>query len=369
MPADSDPSMWEYPPHTRAKHDILASYLDGWFPILSRWNGRLLFLDGFAGRGRYKNGAEGSPLVALRRLVDHRHFPRMGNREFVFYLVAANEDNAASLDREVRAFKEKRVPWPNNVKTHVVNGRFDATATAIIEQLREQKANLAPTFAFIDPFGYSGIPMDLLSDLLAYAHTEVLINFMVGNVQRFISRDGQERAMSELFGMDVRSVLEGYDGQRDRVEYLRDVYARQLQHRAGFDHVQSFAMVNNTGNIGYYLLHGTRHRAGVKLMKNAMWRADPGGTYTFSDRLADEDVLFVLEPDLRPLRNELLKHFAGRRGVTTSDIEWHTLLHTPYREVHVRPVLKQLEGEGLIAAYRPPGKRQYAEGVTLNFPA
>lgn len=29
MPSDSDPSKWDCPPHTKAKHDMLASYLDG----------------------------------------------------------------------------------------------------------------------------------------------------------------------------------------------------------------------------------------------------------------------------------------------------------------------------------------------------
>jgi hypothetical protein len=126
-------------------------------------------------------------------------------------------------------------------------------------------------------------------------------------------------------------------------------------------------MINQTGNIVYYLLHGTRHRKGVELMKDAMWRIDAGGGYMFSDRLAGQDVLFVLDPDLRPLRRELLRSYAGQPGVNVADIEWHTVLHTPYRKKHVRDVLKPLEKEGLIQVNRPPGKRQFAEGVTIDF--
>src|SRR6266545_3941816 len=166
MGKDSDPAKWDCPPHTKAKHDMLAAYLDGWFPILSSWNGRVVFLDGFAGRGRYNDGSEGSPLVALRRLVEHQSFPRMRHREFVFFLVEADEDNAESLEREIAAFKAAKAPWPANVKTHVVNAKFDVTAAALIEQLREQKRQLAPSFVFVDPFGYSGLPMDLLAELL-----------------------------------------------------------------------------------------------------------------------------------------------------------------------------------------------------------
>ena len=366
MSRDSDPSKWACPPHTKAKHDMLARYLDGWFPTLSKWNGRVLFLDGFAGRGKYNDGSEGSPLVALRRLVEHHYFPQMSHREFVFYLVEADRDNADSLEEEIANFKAAKSPWPSNIKIHVVNQKFDATASAMIGELREQKKQLAPTFAFIDPFGYSGMPMDLLAELLAQPHTEVFINFMVGHVQRFITRDKQERVMRELFGMDVRDVLDGYS-ETNRGEHLRIIYERQLQERAGFEYVQSFAMINNTGNIGYYLLHGTRHPKGVELMKDAMWRVDPGGGYKFSDRLAGEDVLFSIDPDLGPLRREFLQHFANRRNVTMDEIESHTLICTPYRKAHVRQVLRPLEKEKLVHVKRPAGKMQFTAGVTIDF--
>lgn len=367
MPGDADPRRWDCPPHTKAKHQMLNRYLGGWYPILSSFNGRIVFLDGFAGRGRYNDGSDGSPLIALRCLLDHSYFHRMRG-EFVFYFIEANQENAESLKREIDAFKASRAPWPGSVKVNVVNAKFDVTASSMLEYLREQKSDMAPTFAFVDPFGYSGLPMDLLADLLSYPRSEVFVNFMVGHVQRFIARDGQENAMRSLFGMDVRQILDGYDGQADRVEYLRSVYGRQLQERVGLDYVQSFGMMNNTGNIGYYLFHGTHHRQGVKLMKEAMWKVDPGGDYTFSDRLADQDVLFTLEPDLRPLKKNLLQCFAGRTGVSTEELEWHAILYTPYRETHVRPVLRELESENRIQVNRPAGKKQFTAGVTINFP-
>jgi len=367
MPNEADSAKWDYPPHTRAKHDILARYLDGWYPILSSWNGRVVFLDGFAGRGRYNDGSEGSPLIALRHLLDHRNFPQMRNREFVFYFVEADRNNAEALQEALNEFRASREPWPPNVRYYVVNERFDVTASAIINQLREQRRTLAPTFAFIDPFGYSGLPMDLLAELLAYSRSELFVNFMVGHVMRFIERDGQENAMRSLFGMDVRAILDGYTSEADRVEHLHNVYKRQLHERVGFPYVQSFAMINSTGNVGYYLFHGTRHLKGVKLMKEAMWRVDPEGRYTFSDRLAGQNVLFVPDPDLGPLRRALLQDFASKTAVRVSELEEYAVLYTPYRETHVRPVLRQLEQEGSIHVNRPPHKKQFTEGVTINF--
>ena len=58
-------TLWSIEPHTAAKHKILCKYLDAWLPILQSFNGRIIYLDGFAGPGRYIGGEPGSPLVAL----------------------------------------------------------------------------------------------------------------------------------------------------------------------------------------------------------------------------------------------------------------------------------------------------------------
>src|ERR1700693_6137138 len=60
-------TLWEIQPHTRAKHRILKSYLDAWLPIMARYNGRILFIDGFAGPGRYSGGERGSPSFRSKR--------------------------------------------------------------------------------------------------------------------------------------------------------------------------------------------------------------------------------------------------------------------------------------------------------------
>lgn len=51
-------TIWPPDPHTRAKHEILENYLKAWFPILSRWSGRIIYLDGFAGPGIYSRSEE-----------------------------------------------------------------------------------------------------------------------------------------------------------------------------------------------------------------------------------------------------------------------------------------------------------------------
>lgn len=73
-------TVWILEPPTKAKHDLLCRYLGGWFPILSRWRGRVVFLNGFALASMIKvNGAR--PVLALNTLLDHNHLSRMENCE------------------------------------------------------------------------------------------------------------------------------------------------------------------------------------------------------------------------------------------------------------------------------------------------
>ncbi len=41
-------TIWNLDPHTAKKHEILRRYFEAWLPIMARWNGRVVYIDGFA---------------------------------------------------------------------------------------------------------------------------------------------------------------------------------------------------------------------------------------------------------------------------------------------------------------------------------
>lgn len=49
-------TLWPREPHTEGKHLVLKEYLNAWFPILGGTQGRIVFIDGFAGPGEYAGG-------------------------------------------------------------------------------------------------------------------------------------------------------------------------------------------------------------------------------------------------------------------------------------------------------------------------
>lgn len=360
--------IWPLEPHTKAKHELLRHYLGAWYPILSSsGRQRLVFLDGFAGPGIYKGGEPGSPIIALDVLLGHSAFARMGS-EFVFLFLEPDKQRYQSLREQLELRRQRQGGWPANVRVHTSDMTFEAWAHSILATLDQQRKSLAPTFAFVDPFGFS-VQLDLLCRLLAFDTCEVLFTFMFDYVNRFITEEKVSDHLNNLFGTDEYRHAAGLGGE-ERKSFLHDLYQRQLQTRCRFTYVKSFEMLGRNGHTGYYLFHGTRSLTGLSRMKDAMWKVDPGGGFRFSDRLAGQDVLFRDDNvDVGPLRTALLQHFAGR-VTTVADINRFVLVDTPYRESHWnRKVMVPLENEGRVKVVSSPRKKGYGfpKGTVVRF--
>lgn len=372
-----DDAIWTIEQHTRAKHELLRRYLGAWFPILasSGWNRRVLFLDGFSGPGVYAGGEPGSPLIALTTLVDHAHFPRLSSTEFVFLFVEADPARYASLEAEIAAFWSRRAGGqPKNIRVQLYNDEFASVATELVTYTREQKKQLAPTLAFIDPFGWSGVPLALIADLLSFDKCEVLFNFMFDSVNRFVAdeRPGVARHFAELFGSgesehQAAAALKG----ENRKSFLRDLYMKQLREVAGFRHVRSFELMDiDRGRTAYFLMFGTRHHKGLEVMKDAMWALDPISGARFTGFAGAQQMLFGTEVDVAPLRTALLGRFAGE-AVSIETIERFVIEETDFKTTqYKKAVLKELETEGVIACESSRKRRlTYPPGTILRFPA
>ena len=159
-------TIWPADPHTLAKHVIVRTYLEAWFPILSSWNACVVYYDGFAGPGVYKGGEKGSPLIALEVARNHR---ASLDSEIVFIFVENDKDRALHLNQKIDALS-----LPPNFKWEVKNESFADT----LDILDREGLNNAPTFAFIDPFGITGLPFYLIERLLKRSRCEALITFM-----------------------------------------------------------------------------------------------------------------------------------------------------------------------------------------------
>jgi len=248
--ARSMQSLWDIEPHTKAKHEILKRYLDAWFPILATYNQRIVYLDGFCGPGRYKGGEDGSPIIAIKKALNH--FGRLQDRKISFIFIDERKDRIEHLRSEIAS-----MTIPSNFSIFTEISEFEKTVSQILRDLKSKNLNLAPTFAFIDPFGFKGIPFSLVKELLNNPKTEVFINIMADFINRFVEHpDANTRQhIVELFGSDQALELIANGG--DRLETLRQLYQTQLQTCAKY--VRYFEMKNEQGRLIYYLFFASKH--------------------------------------------------------------------------------------------------------------
>src|SRR3989442_3699205 len=170
------PVVWPMPDHTRAKHRLLRHYLSGWYPILGRGSGRIIYLDAFAGPGVYVGGEPGSPIVALDTLLSHRQLPSLNTCEFRFNFLEPHPGRLAELRRQLERYQAASGGWPANVYVRADPSTFEEKAAEILAYLKREALPLPPTFAFIDPFGPKGLPMRLISRLLDAEKCEVCVH-------------------------------------------------------------------------------------------------------------------------------------------------------------------------------------------------
>jgi three-Cys-motif partner protein len=368
-------TVWPLQPHTAAKHRILRCYLDAWFPIMGSWNARILILDGFAGPGIYKGGEEGSPVIALRALMDHGHMPKHlgAGLEVRYHFVEQDGDRVAVLREQIKKFQAKTT-LPKGVYVNVAEGEFAPYLDNILTWMEANRRTIAPTFAFIDPFGFAGVPMKLIARLAKNPRCEVLIPFMFDSLNRFAGH--QERIdphLDELYGTTAWRAIAADSKRERRRRGLIDLYRQQLV-AAGFPLVTSFEMLDDGNRTEYFLYFGTTNRAGLSAMKQAMWRADPDGGSSFSDHIALNPQLSLVAATApkQTLRDLLVKQFKGKKA-SIEMIDDFVLKETIFSEKrHLRrATLAPLERDKKMDVRRPKDKRdipgQYPPGTSIRF--
>jgi three-Cys-motif partner protein len=367
----ADPILWNLEPHTAAKHRVLRAYLDGWIAVMGQQAlrvatpeaPRLLLVDGFAGPGRYATGEPGSPLIMLEALVRHSAFERLAGVHFILLFIEHDQRRVAHLEGEI----QKLEPLSSNVTVKIQHGEFETTFGSLLDEVTDSGKQLVPTFAFIDPFGYSTSPMSLSGRLLDFPRCEVLSFLPLSFVHRFVGRDGQENAMNSLFGCEDWKAAIPMKGH-ERTQYLLELFERQLGRNTGVQHVRSFQLQTQDGE-DYRLVFGLGHLKGLEIAKDAMWKVDPvSGTSYKATTESGQEVLFgaadtvTTAPLLRELRTKFQLDW-----FTIEQAEMCTLLDTPYRKGQLRMrTLTPAEKAGTLEVQRTGGGRAYT-GAKLRF--
>lgn len=158
------------------KHELLKRYL----PLFAGKTGStsdkrsVVYLDGYAGRGRYKEGKPGSAELILQVAEDYLQ----RDISFRLFFHEIKRENYAALKPVVDEYKARGV-------------LAEASPDEVVKGLDKviEAARGLPLFLFLDPCGV-GIPFDELTRVLSgprrdvWPPTEVLLNFSLDAVRR-----------------------------------------------------------------------------------------------------------------------------------------------------------------------------------------
>ena len=340
---DNSKEKWVLKEHTRVKHEILKQYLKAWIPILGSWNKRICYFDCFAGRGEYEDGTIGSPLIAMEIAGEMSDY--IDQLTCVF--IEKDSDNFDNLKKVV----EQNISKYPNVKPIYVNDEFANAANKLLNFAERTGKNLIPSFFFIDPFGFKGVPFDIIKRIMSFQTVEVFINFMTRDLARFLNLQNLENNIDDLFGsVQWRSIIYNKLFGYNKEVALRDLYINQLREEANVKYVWPFRVcLPEKRQTLYYLIHATNHIKGIKKMKEVMYNQGTEGMFAYlgPDDCSNLKHMQLFDPDYLELKNHLVSKYANKI-ITFDQLIEQTIMDSPCLEKHHRQAIKELSIEGKV---------------------
>ena len=322
---------------SKEKHRILSRYFPTWATILGK-HSNLVYVDCFAGSGKYDKNEPGSPLIILKEAKKLIKENRVKN--FILIFIEMNEEKAKLLENILAATPDSR----KNINYHIyTRDAKDATS----EILKIIPPNW-PAFFFVDPFWHP-IPLPIIREILSQPRREVLLNLMWYSINRDLSNPQSTESLDVMFGhndwknQDFRKFSGGRreEGFLDYIEQeVNAEYTFNFRIRFGTDEKMS------SNRTKYYLMHFSNHYKAVSIMKESMF---PLGDYegAFDYSASQEGSLFSIGPKLHELKEILLKKYSGKNTqISFDDIQRETYkLH--FIEKHYRQAIKDMDGKDL----------------------
>jgi len=243
------------------KHGVLRRYLRVFVSKVGSTarGGKVYYLDGFAGPGRYTDGTPGSPALAIQTADA---------------LAEIRDLQGICVEADAETFGELSDLLSDHPNWTAVNEPLEACLPRLLDTIGDD----SPLFVFLDPFGLQA-PFDLVADVLRRVQrgtgpTELLLNFSLPGFRRnagHLTSDKEYPARS-TFVARVDERLGGTWWQdiwrteaSDRERQVAEEYLRRLRLAGGVGWGWFMTPVSDRweGPPSYLLMFLSRHRDGL----------------------------------------------------------------------------------------------------------
>lgn len=358
------------------KHELLRDYIAPFLGMTGSTNaqGRAVFLDGYAGVGRYEDGSPGSPLLALELAKS-----MLPGRTLDCVFVEKERKSFESLKGVVEQYQA------DGVTCAAFNDEVENRLTDVVA-----KAKGVPLLFFLDPCGVGVSYQCLVAALTgprlgAYPATEVLLNFNTSAVRRI----GGQLAVTIGNRSGVGRLDDACDGDWWHAPYLEAMATENIEQGveavvAGFaerlgrdtkSHVVCVPVRSRPGLVPIYnLVFTTRSSYGLWVFGDAAakaqqkWRAaqfdeepddpmDAGLLFGTDQILADREARLKID-GTAAIRANLLTLLTKHAQFKVLDHvrEVFGIWYGIARETWVRDAVKQLHTENLTTSTGIGGK-------------
>ncbi len=262
---------------TFVKHEVLRLYLQRLaFKVGNFKPGTTLnYIDGFSGPWDAVTDDHGdsSPAIAMRELAKAREglatlpVPKDMTVRAMFV-----ENDRGAFERLTHLCASAPM------EAHTFPGDFEQH---VADAVRFAGHGAHPfAFVFIDPTGWTGFSLRRITPLLQVRPSEVLINFMLKDIARFIDDEDSAIAESfeELFGQDAVSYRARWRhlSGLDREDEIVRAYCDRVRDTGGFVHCVSTVIVNPTADrTHYHLVFATRSLHGLTTFREIERQVTP----------------------------------------------------------------------------------------------
>ncbi len=303
--------------HSEIKLRILRKFIPPWraklgHKVRSRGDSRLWYVDGFAGRGRYDDGSEGSPIIgaqeALRSLQESRGYT-LGCVN-----VELEHRRYEELERNTETYKAAGVALRN------LPGDFCEQISVIMEIIRDD-----PVLVFVDPFGIKPLRMAKLLPLLRReAEIDLMLVFQTPAVYRLARV--RPNYVSDAVGDDSWQA----QWQTSGVGAVLDVLCRRIKAEGRFFAVANYAVRGERDAAPkYHLVVASRSYDAFLLLNDSICEEESSLDAKFYRNLGQRSFLPTIdrEADERTLVEAILQFGRLHERTTRSDIVQYLVIH------------------------------------------
>jgi len=365
-----DTAFFEEPlENSKVKSRIVAKYFSSWASVIlksvKRVDGKLGYIDLFAGPGAYEDGSKSTPLLILEYASSN---PDLMSRLVTFF----NDQEDANCEKLKKAISSLPNLASFKYQPQVNCQKVDSEFTKYFASIK-----LIPSVVFLDPWGYKGLTLDLINASIKDWACEAIFFFNYTRVNAAVTNPALQTHVENIFGkarlQKLQAEIQVELTIQEREDLVVNALVEALKEQHGKFVLKFKFWDEDKDKTSHFLVFVTKNIKGYEIMKDIMANeSSPKSEIASLEYIpSTRQLLFAPVSKFTPdsFRTDILTQFKGQTLTVQQIYERHSI-GTPFVKKNYKKTLIALETAGTIGTN--PSKRRkdtMADTVSITFPS